>query len=268
MGQPDWASERVDTSVPSLARAYDYALGGAHNFAVDRELFRAVEAAVPDIRLGARANRAFMHRAVRFMVDAGVRQFLDIGSGIPTVGNVHEIAQKLAPDARVVYVDIDPVAVEHSRLILAGNDRAAVIQEDLRRPRAILDHPDTRALLDLDQPVGLILAAILHVIPDQDDPHGIVALLRDALCPGSYLAISHATADSRPEEARAVERLTKQTTTPGTMRGRAEVMRFFTGFDLVEPGLVWTPLWRPDSPDDVGDHPERLSTYAGVGRKT
>jgi S-adenosyl methyltransferase len=267
MGQPDWSSERFDMSVPSAARAYDYALGGAHNFAVDREFFRAMEAAIPEIRLVARANRAFMHRAVRFMVDAGVRQFLDIGSGIPTVGNVHEIAQKLAPEARVVYVDIDPVAVEHSRLILGGNDRAAVIQEDLRRPRAILDHPDTRALLDLDRPVGLILAGILHAIPDHDDPHGIVARLRDALPSDSYVAISHATADSRPEEARAAERLTRQTATPGTMRGRAEVMRFFTGFDLVEPGLVWTPQWRPESPDDVGDHPERLSSYAGAGRK-
>jgi hypothetical protein len=266
-GQPDWAPEGIDLATPSVARAYDYALGGAHSFAVDRELFRAIEAAIPEARLMFRANRAFMHRAVRFMIEAGIRQFLDLGSGIPTVGNVHEIAQRFAPEARVVYVDIEPVAVAHSRLILAGNDRAAAIQEDLRNVDAILQHPDTAALLDFDQPVGLILAAILHAIPDRDDPHGIVTRLRDVLPAGSYVAISHATADSRPAEARAAVQVTKQTKTPGTLRTRAEVLRFFTGLDLVEPGLVWTPQWRPDRPQDVGDHPERLVTYAGVGRK-
>jgi SAM-dependent methyltransferase len=266
-GQPDGPPEGVDLSTPSVARAYDYALGGAHSFAVDREFFRAVEAVLPEARLMFRANRAFMHRAVRFMIDAGIRQFLDLGSGIPTVGNVHEIAQKLAPGSRVVYVDIDPVAVAHSRLILAGNAAAAAIQEDIRHPHAILDHPKTQALLDFDQPVGLIMAAILHAVPDEDDPYGIVVRLRDVLAAGSYVAISHATADSRPMEARAAERITKQTNTPGTIRTRDEVLRFFTGLDLVEPGLVWTPQWRPDRPDDVGDHPERLVTYAGVGRK-
>jgi hypothetical protein len=264
---PDWAPEGVDLSTPSVARAYDYALGGAHSFAVDRQWFRAFEAVLPEARLIFRANRAFLHRAVRFMVEAGIRQFLDLGSGIPTVGNVHEIAQHAAPAARVVYVDIDPVAVAHSRLILAGNDRAAAIHEDARHAGAILDHPDTRALLDFDQPVGLILAAIVHAIPDEDDPYGVMTRLRDGLAPGSYVAISHATADGRPTEARAAERVTKQTNTPGTLRTRAEIMRFFTGLDLVEPGLVWTPQWRPDRPEDVDDHPERLVTYAGVGRK-
>jgi hypothetical protein len=266
-GQPDWSPKGVDMSTPSMARAYDYALGGSHSFAVDREFFRAFEAALPEARLVARANRGFLHRAVRFMIEAGVRQFLDLGSGIPTVGNVHEIAQRLAPEARVVYVDIDPVAVAHSQLILAGNDRAAAIQEDLRRPEAILGHPATRALLDFNEPVGLILAAILHAIPDQDDPDGIMMRLRDALCPGSYVAISHSTADTNTEEARAVEQVTGQTATPVTLRRRDEVARFFTGFDLVEPGLVWVSQWRPYSPEDVGDHPERLITYAGVGRR-
>jgi hypothetical protein len=266
-GTPDWAVG-IDLSRPNVARVYDYALGGAHNFAVDREFFRALEAVAPEVRVASRANRAFMHRAVQFMVEEGIRQFLDLGSGIPTVGNVHEIAQRLAPEARVVYVDIEPVAVAHSRLILAGNGRAAAIQEDLRRPKAILDHPDTRALLDFGQPVGLILAAVLHAVPDRDDPHGIVTQLRDELCPGSYVAISHAAVEGGPEEqVRGVERLSKQTSTPATYRTRAEVMRFFTGLDLVEPGLVWTSQWRPYFPEDVGDHPERLATYAGVGRK-
>jgi hypothetical protein len=263
----DWVPAGIDLSTPNMARAYDYALGGAHNFAADREYFRAAEAALPEVRLTALANRAFMNRAVRFMVAAGIRQFLDIGSGIPTVGNVHRIAQQAAPGARVVYVDNDPVAVLHSQLILAGNDRATIIQEDLRRPDAILDHPDTRALLDFDQPVGLILTAILHVVPERDEPHEIVARLRDALCPGSYLAITHSTADAHTEQARAVQQVSKQTPTPATLRSRDEVARFFTGFDLVEPGLVWVTQWRPYSPNDVGAHPERLILYAGVGRK-
>jgi hypothetical protein len=264
---PDWAPEGVDLSTPSVARAYDYALGGAHSFAVDREFFRALEAVLPEARIIFRANRAFLHRAVRFMVEAGIRQFLDVGSGIPTVGNVHEIAQRVTPSARVVYVDIEPVAVAHSRLILAGNDRAVAIHEDARHPDAILDHPDTRALLDFDQPVGLILAAVLHAIPDADDPYGIVTRLRGELAAGSYVAISHATTDGRPAVARAAEEVTKRTNTPGTLRTRADVLRLFTGLDLVEPGLVWTPQWRPDHPEEVGDHPERLLTYAGVGRK-
>jgi SAM-dependent methyltransferase len=268
MEQPDWAPEGIDLDTPSMARAYDYALGGAHNFPADREFLRAWEAVMPDARLVARANRAFLHRAVQFMIDEGIRQFLDIGSGIPTVGNVHEIAQKADHAARVVYVDIDPVAVAHSHQILAGNDRAAAIQEDLRHPDAILNHPDTQALLNFDQPVGLILAAILHAIPDRDDPHGIMTRLRDVLPSGSYVAISHSTADAETETARAVEQVTEQTDTPVTLRDRDEVMRFFDGFDLVEPGLVWVSQWRPYAPDDVGDRPQRLLTYAGVGRKT
>lgn len=267
MERPDWAPEDVDLSKPSIARAYDYWLGGEHNFAVDREFSHQLFEAIPDTRLMARANRAFLHRAVRFMIDAGIRQFLDLGSGIPTVGNVHEIAQRLAPDARAVYVDIDPVAVAHSELILAGNDRAAAIREDVRRPEAVLAHPQTRALLDFDQPVGLLLAAVLHYVPDGDDPHALVARLRQALCPGSYIAISHPTADSRPADAQEAVRMTRQTATTARPRSRAEVEQLFTGLELVEPGLVWAPLWRPELPDDDGvAEPERSVNYVGVGR--
>ena len=265
--RPDWAPEGVDLNTPSVARAYDYALGGAHSFAVDREFFRAIEAAIPEARLMFRANRAFMHRAVRFMVAAGIRQFLDIGSGIPTVGNVHDIAQRANPDSRVVYVDIDAVAVAHSKLLLEGNDGAVAIQEDGRNVKAILDHPDSAALLDLDQPVGLVMAAILHAMPDEDDPWGLVRQYTEQMAPGSYVAISHATADNRPDAANQALEVTRRTTTPGTLRPREQVLRLFEGLDLVDPGLVWTPQWRPDSPDEVGEHPERLVTYAGVGRK-
>lgn len=266
MERPDWSPEGIDLDRPSVARIYDHWLGGAHNFAVDREMSRKILELMPDLQYVARANRAFLHRAVRFMVDAGIRQFLDIGSGIPTVGNVHEIAQRAAPETRVVYVDIDPVAVAHSEHILADNDLAAAIQEDFRHPRAILEHSRTRTLLDFDQPVGLLLVALLHYVPDEDDPYAILARVRDVLSPGSYVAIGHATADERPREVDEVQRMSRRTGTPLTARPRAVVERFFTGLDLLAPGLVWAPQWRPDAPDDVGDRPERSANYVGVGR--
>jgi S-adenosyl methyltransferase len=268
MERPDWAPEGIDLDRPSAARIYDYWLGGSHNFAPDREVARQVTKLVPDTPLIMQGNRAFLHRAVRHLVEAGVRQFLDIGSGIPTLGNVHEVVQKLTPDANVVYVDVDPVAVAHSRHILAGNERVAVIQEDLRRPERILTHHDLTALLDLDQPVALLLVAVLHFVGDDDDPYGVVARLRDALVPGSYVAISHGTADNLPEDAarRWVE-LFQRTPTPGTPRPKAAVERFFGGLDMVEPGLVWASQWHPEHPDEVGDHPGRSATYVGVGRK-
>jgi hypothetical protein len=266
MERPEWAPEGIDISTPSVARGYDYLLGGSHNFAVDRDYIRKVLVALPDARLVAQANRAFMHRAMRYMIDAGVRQFLDIGSGIPTVGNAHEIAQKADPSARVVYVDVEPVAVAHSEQILAGNDGAVIVQEDLRHPDAILNHPRIRALLDFDRPIGILLVAILHAIADRDDPFGLVRRLVGAAAPGSYLALSHGTADSRPAEVGEAKRLTDQTTTPVTIRDRARVEGFFAGLELVDPGLVWAPQWRPDYPQDVIE-PERTSLYVGVGRK-
>jgi SAM-dependent methyltransferase len=265
--RPEWAPEGIDLTRPSVARAYDYWLGGSHNFAVDREFARKIIEMMPDVRLMARANRAFLHRAVWFMLGSGIRQFLDIGSGIPTVGNVHEIGQEADPEARVVYVDIDPIAVAHSEQILVGNDRATVIEEDLRHPEAILGHPRTRALLDIQQPIGLLLVSVLHAIPDSDDPVGLVRRLCAALQPGSYVAISHVTADSRPAEMSQAQQLSRQTTTPGTVRSKGQVEQFFSGLELVEPGVVWSPQWRPESPDDVGEHPERMGFYVGVGRK-
>jgi hypothetical protein len=268
MERPDWVPEDVDTERPSVARSYDYMLGGSHNFAADREFAHKVLAVVPEAALHAQANRAFLRRAVRFLVDAGVRQFLDIGSGIPTLGNVHEIAQKAAPEARVVYADIDPVAVAHSRAILAGNDRATAIKADLRWPDAILAHPDGRALLDLTQPLGVLLVSVLHYIPDADDPGGIVARLREVMAPGSYVAIAHGVNEARPDDVSQISQLSRQTTTPITYRSRADVERFFIGFDLVEPGLVWAPQWRSDSPGEVADRSELSGIFVGVGRKT
>lgn len=264
--ESDWVPEGVDVEKPTVARVYDYLLGGSHNFAADRELARALTATVPDVAVHARANRAFLNRAVRYLVGVGVRQFLDLGSGIPTLGNVHEIAQKAAPEARVVYVDIDPVAVAHSRRILAGNDRATVVQQDLRRPDRILADDSVRTVLDLREPVAVLAVSVLHAISDADDPPGIVARLRDAMAPGSYVVIAHGAKGGRPEEQRVVE-LSKRASTAMNWRAVADIEALFDGFELVPPGLVWAPLWHPDAADQVPDHPERFAIMVGVGRK-
>ena len=264
MERPSWAPEGIDLDRPNAARMYDYALGGSHNFAVDREMVEKVEAMMPGSSLIAHANRAFLHRAVRFCVDAGIRQFLDIGSGIPTVGSVHEVAQAIAPSARVVYTDIDPVAVAHGQAILGDHPLVAAIPGDLRRSAEILADPRLTRLIDFDQPVAVLLIAILHFVPDADDPAGIVARLRDRLVPGSYLVISHGTPEERPDDADTVGQLYKGTSSPLSLRGRPEIQRFFAGFELVEPGLTWVTSWRPTPEDDVAERREMLG---GVGRR-
>jgi SAM-dependent methyltransferase len=216
----------------------------------------------------ARANRDFRGRAVRFLAGAGIGQYLDIGSGIPTEGNVHEIAQQASPAARVAYVDVDPVAIAHSKAILAGNQNAAVIGADLRDPAKILAHDATRRLIDLDQPVGLLLVAVLHFIADAEDPWRVVATLRDALTPGSYLVLGQGTAEGKPATAQAFEKMyNRSVATNIHMRSRAEILRFFDGFDLVAPGLTYVSLWRPDSPADVPADPASFGNLVGVARK-
>lgn len=267
MGEnPTWVPDEVNILVPSSARIYDYLLSGAHNFKVDRETAKRLLAAVP-ARDMARLNRGFLRRAVLFLIDSGIRQFLDLGSGIPTVGNVHEIAQKADPSCRVLYVDIEPIAVAHSELLLAGNDNAAVIRADLRKPGTILAAAETHQLLDLDRPLGLLMVGVMHFVPDSDDPWAIVADYKDKLAPGSYLAMSHFTPDSMPDRmAKAVE-VFKNTQEPAYPRTHAQVMRLFDGLELVEPGLVYTAQWRPESPDDPGDQPHHSNLYAAVGHK-
>ncbi|MGQ0718738.1 MAG: SAM-dependent methyltransferase, partial [Pseudonocardiales bacterium] len=203
-----------------------------------------------------------------FMVDSGIRQFLDIGSGIPTVGNVHEIAQRADPECRIVYVDREPVAVAHSELLLQGNDRTAVIQANLRDVGGILDHPQTTRVLDLDQPVGLLMLLLVHFVPDSWDPPGILARYRDRLAPGSYLALSHGTTDGNPTGLAETVEFYKNTPEPVYLRSHEEVLRLFTGFELVEPGLVGCALWRPSGPGDTSDSAEMNTIlYGGVGRK-
>jgi len=258
----------VDTKRANVARVYDYLLGGSHNFLADQDLGRAMAAVEPNVRAIAQANRAFLGRAVRYLTSAGLGQFLDIGSGIPTQGNVHEAAQRANPAARVVYADTDPVAIAHSRAILAGQPHAAIIDADLRQPSRILGHSVTRQLIDFTQPVGLLLVAVLHFIGDAGEPGQRVAELRDALAPGSYLVLTHATNESRPAVTEATEQVYRRgAASEGRARSRAEILRFFGDFELVDPGLVYLPQWRPDSPDQVPADPSRLWFLAGVARK-
>lgn len=266
---PPALSDIIDVERPSAARMYDYFLGGAHNFEADRRVAEQTKAAFPGVVPSVQANRAFLRRAVQHLAGAGIRQFIDIGSGIPTVGHVHEIAQDTAPDARVVYVDIDPVAVAHSREILTGNDRTAVIQEDVRRPEQIVNHPDLRRLIDFDQPVALLVVALFHFIPDSDDPAGLIDRLTAPLVPGSHLALSHATEDGLhddTETARAKE-IYRRAGIEMVTRTHEQVAALFSGFDLVEPGLVRVARWRPESTDDADDSLAASAFYAGVGRK-
>ena len=256
----------IDTSVAHPARVYDYWLGGKDNFTADREAGDRVLAATPGLRERVRANRAFLVRAVRYLAaEAGVRQFLDIGTGIPSVNNTHEVAQQTAPDSRIVYVDNDPIVLTHARALLAGGPMGSIqyIDGDVRDVASI-----TRAAartLDSTQPTALLLLGILHLIQDAEGPYEIVARLMDALPSGSYLAISHPASDIHPGQAEAQRRYNERVSTPQTLRTRAEVSRFFEGLDLVPPGLVYVHTWRP-GPDDIVP-PDGVSAYGGVARK-
>lgn len=256
----------IDVSRPTAARMYDYYLGGKDNFAVDREAAEQVLATAPEARLAARENRAFLQRAVRYLAgEAGVRQFIDLGTGIPTQGNVHEIAQEVHPDARVVYVDNDPVVLVHSRALLSNSsDRVTTIQADLRHPDEILNHPDLVNLIDFGEPVAVLFVAVLHFVTDDEDPSGIVSRFVERMVPGSYLVLSHAS--SERDVADAVSVYQRATSTMNT-RTTAEVRQLFDGCDLLEPGIVTTSQWRPGPGATPPDLSGRAFLLAGVGRK-
>ena len=269
MERPAWAPQGIDISVPSVSRIYDYYLGGSHNFEVDREAARKAMEFMPGLPKIMQANRAFMRRAVNYAVSEGVTQFLDIGSGIPTFGNVHEVALGASADSRIVYVDHDPVAVAHSRSVLEGNEQTAVVSADLRKPRQILDSPEVTGLLDLERPVALLLVAVLHFVEDEDDPEAAVAELRDALAPGSLVVVTHASYEGVPvsqEQAGGAVGVYRNIRNPLIMRSREEIARFFEGYEMIEPGLVPMPHWRPGTPAEQED-PYAFSGFAGVGRK-
>jgi hypothetical protein len=264
---PDWSLTEIDLTKPSAARIYDYCLGGAHNYGADRELARKILQQVPDGPLIAQANRAFLHRAVRYLVRQGIRQFIDIGSGIPTEGAVHETAQREAPDARVLYVDRDPLASGRTQLIIGSDPHVRVLRADLRRPADILGSRQCRELIDLDRPVAVLMVAVLHFVAEDDAPAALVEQFRDAIAPGSYLVISHSSSDARPEEGQRVSALYRGADDQLVPRSRARIGELLTGWDLVEPGLVWLSEWHPDWPDQVGDDPSATAFAAAVGRK-
>ncbi|WP_307832611.1 SAM-dependent methyltransferase [Planomonospora sp. ID91781] len=244
----------IQTHVPNAARMYDYYLGGKDNFPADREAAEKALSFVPEIRHSVRANRAFLGRAVDFLTRRGIRQFIDIGAGLPTQNNVHQVA---APDARVVYVDNDTTVLVHGRAILGKHENVSIVEGDVRRPREILEHPEVRAAIDFGRPVAVLLLAILHFIPDEEKPERIVAELREALPSGSYLALSHVAIDARPEAAEGVTDVYRRSSSPFVARTGTEIARLLDGVSLVEPGLVNLPEWRPE--------PGTVVPYLGIG---
>jgi len=263
--RPGWAPEDIDLERPNAARVYDFLLGGMANFAKDREFAGRLTAIAPEAATIARINRAFLRRAVTYCLDNGIRQFLDIGSGIPTAGNVHEIAHRTEPTAKVVYVDIEPVAVAHTELMLAENANAAVVRGDLLEPEELLTSAAVRRLLDLDEPVAVLMVAVLHFLDDEKGPHAAVARYVDAMAPGSFLVLSHIAKEDTDEQTQA-RQLYQKDAVPIVGRTRAQLAEFFTGLEIVDPGIVWTQQWHPETSDSAAE-PERSKGYAGVARK-
>ncbi|MFC4587237.1 SAM-dependent methyltransferase [Sphaerisporangium corydalis] len=257
-----------DANIANGARIYDYLLGGKNNYVADRVAADRMIAENPGAPVTAKANRAFLGRAVRFLVEeAGIRQFLDVGAGLPTQQNVHEVAQRSAPDARVVYVDHDPVVVAHGQALLATSDAVTVIQADARRPADILDHPETCRLIDFSEPVAVLLVAVLHFVSDEEDPDGILARFAEVMAPGSHLAISHTVGESPAQVMAAAQRGFQGTGALLTPRTRPELRRFFQGFDILEPGLVRVAEWRPTIPPPPSSGNSPWVIVGGVGRK-
>lgn len=257
-------SAEVDPGRPTPAGVYDFLLGGTDHRPADRELTGRVLAARPDLPRLARANRDFLRRAVPFLVERRVCQFLDLGSGLPTAGNVHELVFEAQPAARVVYVDVDPAAVAHGRALLRGDPRVAVIEGDLRRPRDVLDVPVADGLLDLTEPVAVLLVSVLQFVADTDDPWAVLARLRETVPSGSHLVLAHPVVTGRSGPDDALAAIYRLSGTPVALRDLDAIVRFFDGWQVVEPGVVPVGGWRPDDP---GDEPDEPSFYAGVAVK-
>jgi hypothetical protein len=259
----------VDASMPHSARRYNYWLGGKDNFEVDRKSADVIAAAFPAIRTAAKQNRAFLRRAVTFLAEQGVRQFLDVGTGLPTVDNVHDVAQRIAPESRIVYVDNDPLVLVHARALLTSSSEGATayIDADLHDPRAILDNAAVRETLDFSRPVALMLVAILHFIPDDTDPYAIVSRLVGALPAGSYLVLSHATFDPLPPEiVTALNAVNTGSVPPFVPRTREQVARFLDGLELLEPGIVSVADWRAENEPAPRPTPAEVAWYGAVAR--
>jgi SAM-dependent methyltransferase len=245
---------------------YDYYLGGRDNYEVDRDAAHRVLEIAPDTVDSARANRDFLRRAVRHLAESGVRQIIDIGTGIPTSPNTHEIAHSVSPDIRVAYVDNDPIVATHADARLLGSGNTGFFLGDVRDPGSILGHPTIGELIDVREPVALMLVSVLHFIPDEDDPAGLLAAYRDALAPGSHLVLSHGTADLHREAAEEALEVYRKLTVNVRLRSHAEVTALFDGFELIEPGLVQVPLWHPDGPPPTAEELRKVAVYGGIGR--
>ena len=265
-GSDEWRTAfRPD--IPSSARIYDFLLGGKDNYPPDRSASEVIVGWLPNAPLAVQWNRGFLRRAVRYLVgEAGIRQIIDIGAGLPAAGNTHEFAWEVCPDARVVYVDHDPVVLAHARNMLQGTPNAVIIGHDVRAPADLLADPELRRLIDFDEPVGVLLVSILHFLADADDPAAIIGELLAPFPADSYVALTHVTADATAR-VRAAARVYDAATTPMFVRSREEVLALVPGLDVVKPGLVWTPQWRPEPGEQVPAQPSDDYCYALVARK-
>ena len=269
MQQSNWVPDEVLLDRPNVARMWDYYLGGGHNFAIDREAAEQIIRLYPDMPLVAQVTRGFLGRAVRYLLSQGIDQFLDIGAGIPTANSVHEIAQRMNPNARVVYVDHDPVAVAHSQSILQDVPNTVALRGDARHVEEILSHPQARSVLDFNRPIGVLAIALMHFVPEDGEAERILGAIGEAIPSGSYVAMTHASADAA-DRARADqgEQVYQRATAQLHFRTHAQFLAMFEGLEVVDPGVVFIPLWRPETADDLLlDQPERCTNYAGVGRK-
>jgi hypothetical protein len=266
----DTAHRLIDTSVAHPARRYNYWLGGKDHFAADRESGDMFAAAFPTVRAAALENRAFLRRSVRFLAEAGIRQFLDIGTGLPVPDNTHEIAQRIAPESRVMYVDNDPIVMTHARALTVGSPqgRTGYLEADVREPEAILTDPGVRTVLDFNRPIALMLVAVLHFVHDDDQARSVVRQLLDALPSGSYLVASNVTTDLvDAEQAAKHDEMYATGRSDARVRTKAEFARFFAGLELVEPGIVAVSEWQPDRPAGERPAPADISIYGAVGRR-
>jgi O-methyltransferase involved in polyketide biosynthesis len=266
----EWASAEIDSTIPHSSRVYDYWLGGKDNFAADRELAANIERFLPIMPAKVRVNRAFLGRAVRYLTEVeGIRQFLDLGAGLPTARNTHEVAQESTPDARVLYVDNDPVVVAHARALMAGHGpgQTGFVLADLSDPDSIFHHPTFTATLDITEPVGVLMLAVLMHLDSWEHPHGAVSKLMAQLPPGSCLAVTHLTGDYDPAGVARLVAASQQQGTAVVSRTRGEVEDFFAGLELIPPGVVPVTSWRPEGQASAEDELAGTYSFAGVGRK-
>lgn len=270
---PDQAPPGIDVSQPSSARVYDYLLGGSSNFEPDRAVGELMKAMAPELVDAAYANRGFHQRAAKWIAEQGVRQFIDIGSGLPTVGNTHEVVDRVSPDCRTVYVDYDPMVLRYGSYLLQGLDSAVVIQADFRDPDAVLGNEELRRLIDFSEPVAVLLTAVLHFVADSDDPRGLLARYLEPLASGSYLSLSHMTADRKPPKAvAAIQEAGRRSAGGSTMRSIDEVRGLMNGLRIVRPyegaaaDVTWVGLWNCEDPKEADSEGSRW-LYCAVGRK-